>query len=168
MFFPDILESTTADTCHRILTFPKSVQMLTIWAVLWLLHGLRLEVWCGFMIWHGPICRCFSLLRSDLEDTSFQEWVRDSFDVFCLSLQEHLSFWRFKTKLFYGTVWRDFTEILTTSPTVQQYQWWNPVTLAWIVYLDMWWLDLLSWPLWVFQKAFRSLYSERALCGCQL
>ncbi len=44
------------------------------------------QVWCGFLIWHGPICRCSSLFRSDLGDTSFQEWVRDSFDVFSACL----------------------------------------------------------------------------------
>ncbi len=46
----------------------------------------RTQVWCGFLIWHGPICRCSSLFRSDLGDTSFQEWVRDSFDDFSACL----------------------------------------------------------------------------------
>lgn len=51
MFFPDILESTTAEKCHRSLTFPKSVQMLMIWAVLWL-HGPGLSLmWFSDMAW---------------------------------------------------------------------------------------------------------------------
>lgn len=151
----DFLESTTVDACHRSLTFPSlCTDVDDLGCSVTPQPGTRSDV----VFWYrmGPYAgaRVWSW-RYQLSGMS-QGLFRQRFFSARVSIQEHpLSFWRFKIKLLQATVWGDFTEMLTTSPPVQQYQWWNPLTLARVVYLDMWWLDLLSWPLWVFQKAFR-------------
>lgn len=154
----DFLESTTVDTCHRSLTFPNlCTDVDDLGCSVTPQPGTQSDV----VFWYrmGPYAGaplCSSLI---LEIPAFRNesgTFSTAFFSARVSVQEHLlSFWHFKTKLSQATVWGDFTEMLTTSPPVQQYQWWNLLTLARFVYLDMWWLDLLSWPLWGFQKAFR-------------